>query len=388
MTSTLRVRPTANFAVAMIVVVGLTVALTSCSHPRERKVSQKAARHVVAEPALGQAYRVDEVRERQTPLNVVTAPGKIEANANRISRVMLPVPGRIVQVQVKFGDAVQEKQAIAILESPEADAAVATELQAEAALHQARASLSKAEADLERLRDLFANKAIPRKQLLEAENQQKQAEGSVRQSEALLGQSRRRLELLELQKGQFGQKLVVRAPITGKVLEVSVAPGEYRNDPNNSLMTIADLSSVWVTADVPESSIRFVQRGERVEIELTAYPGERFPGRVTQIADLVDPQTRTVKVRAELQNPGGRLRPEMFGQIRHMDSMERLPWVPLGAVVQLNGKSVVFVEAGPGSYQQREVSVEEPVGEYLPVSAGLKAGERVVVDGALLLKRN
>lgn len=372
----------------MIVVVGLTVALTSCSHPRERKVSQKAARHVVAEPALGQAYRVDEVRERQTPLNVVTAPGKIEANANRISRVMLPVPGRIVQVQVKFGDAVQEKQAIAILESPEADAAVATELQAEAALHQARASLSKAEADLERLRDLFANKAIPRKQLLEAENQQKQAEGSVRQSEALLGQSRRRLELLELQKGQFGQKLVVRAPITGKVLEVSVAPGEYRNDPNNSLMTIADLSSVWVTADVPESSIRFVQRGERVEIELTAYPGERFPGRVTQIADLVDPQTRTVKVRAELQNPGGRLRPEMFGQIRHMDSMERLPWVPLGAVVQLNGKSVVFVEAGPGSYQQREVSVEEPVGEYLPVSAGLKAGERVVVDGALLLKRN
>lgn len=326
--------------------------------------------------------------EHETPLNVVTAPGKIEANSNRISRVTLPLPGRITQVLVKFGDSVQQAQSIAILESPEADAAVSGALQAEASVNQARSSFAKADADLERLRDLYENKAIARKQLLEAENQKTQAQGSVKQAEASLRQAQRRLELLDLRNDEFGQKVIIRAPIAGKVLEVGVVPGEYRNDPNNPLMTIADLSTVWVTADVPESSIRFVQRGERVEIELTAYPGEHFPGRVTQIADLVDSQTRTIKVRAELANPGGRLRPAMFGQIRHIDSVRRLPWVPVSAVVHIQSKSVVFVETEAGKYEQRDVVLQDPVGEFLPVTAGVKAGDRVVVDGALLLRRN
>src|SRR6266403_1903802 len=128
-----------------------------------------------------------------------------------------------------------------------------------------------------------------------------------------------------LQAGKFGPSNQVRAPLSGKVLELNVAAGEYRNDTNAQLMTIANLSTVWVSADVPESSIRLVQAGERVDITLAAYPNELFRGRVTRIADTVDPQTRTVKVRAELDNPHGRFRPEMFGSIRHTEAIRIRP---------------------------------------------------------------
>jgi membrane fusion protein, heavy metal efflux system len=345
---------------------------------------------VTERPAQGpaQQYRVEEVSERDAPLNVVTAPGKIEANTNRISRVLPPVAGRVTQVLVKVGDSVTERQPLAVLESADADMAVSNVLQAEAAGSQAKAALTKADADFDRLRDLYENKAIARKELLQAENQEAQANGGLKQAEAALRQALRRLDILELKKEEFGQKILVRAPIPGKVLEVNVAPGEFRNDPNAALMTIADLSSVWISADVPESAIRFVDRGERIEIELTAYPGEVFWGRVAQIADVVDPQTRTIKVRGELDNRAGRLRPEMFGQIRHFDSVRRLPCVPLPAVVQIQGHSKVFVETSPGRYTPRDVTLGERIGELFPVTSGIHAGERVVVDGALLAKRD
>src|SRR5262249_1380068 len=153
----------------------------------------------------------------------------------------------------------------------------------------------------------------------------------------------------------------------GKLLDLSVVPGEFRNDTNAPLMTIADLSTVWVTSQVPETYIRFIQIGERVEISLVAYPGETFNGRVSRIADTVDPPTRRVKVEAEMENRDGRLRPEMFGSIHHIESIARLPVLPTGAVIQDGGSAVVFVETGPGRFEQRQVSVGKPDGQIVRV---------------------
>ena len=128
-------------------------------------------------------------------------------------------------------------------------------------------------------------------------------------------------------------------------------PGEFRNDTSASLMTIADLSTVWVTSQVPESYIRFVQVGERVEINLVAYPGETFDGRVSRIADTVDPQTRTVKVQAEMDNRDGRFRPEMYGSIHHVESTATMPVIPAAAVVQDGNRTIVFVERRAGTFR-------------------------------------
>lgn len=365
---------------------GQSAAPKQAAKESSARVVQTSSAPVGSELRPG-SFHTEPVVERPTPTNVVTAPGKVEANSNRISRVTPPVSGRVLQVLVRFGDAVKGGQPIAILESPESDAAVSEAQQAEASLNQAKSSLAKAEADLERIRDLYENKAVARKELLGAENQQVQASSEVKHAAAALQRTLRRLQILDLSKDEFGQKIVVRAPLSGKVLEVNVAPGEFRNDPTQPLMTIADLSSVWVTADVPESSIRFIQRGERVEIELTAYPGERFSGRVTQIADIVNPDTRTIQVRAELANSNGNLRPDMFGQIRHIDAIQPMPTIPRSALVRVSGKSVVYVESASGAYVKREVQTGEPFDEYIPIVSGLHTGERVVVDGAMLLTR-
>jgi cobalt-zinc-cadmium efflux system membrane fusion protein len=104
-----------------------------------------------------------------------------------------------------------------------------------------------------------------------------------------------------------------------------------------------------------------------------------------RIADTVDPQTRTIKVRAEMQNSQGRLRPEMFGSIHHIESQQTIPVVPAGAVIQAESHSMVFVQQSPGHFRRTEVSVGKRTGDVVPILSGVHAGDQVVVDGALLL---
>jgi cobalt-zinc-cadmium efflux system membrane fusion protein len=336
-------------------------------------------------PRLRQ-IRVAAVECKEIPLEEVTAPGKLEVNPNRISRVLMPVAGRIRQVLVRLGDSVAERQPVLTIDSPEAAAAMRAQTQAQAQLRQARAALAKAEKDLSRLRDLYEHRAAALKDVVSAENDLAQAQSAVEQAQAGLDEASRRLDVLGLQAGARSYEITASAPISGKVLEIAVAPGEYRNDTSASLMTIADLSTVWVTSNVPESSIRLIQTGERIEIELAAYPGEVFHGNVKRIADTVDPQTRTVKVQAELENRSGRLRPEMFGKIRHSHGSQTLPVVPASAVVQGEGGAAVFVERRAGEFERVRVRIGEIRGGLIPALSGLKAGDRVVVDGAILLK--
>ena len=138
---------------------------------------------------------------------------------------------------------------------------------------------------------------------------------------------------------------------------------------------------------MPESVIRHVSPGEAVEVTLSAYPGEKFRARVARIADVVDPQSRTVKVQAEIQNPGGRLRPEMFGEMRHTHAVRMLPALPATALLQLDGRNAALVEEAPGTFREAAIETGPPKGDVVPVFAGLKEGDRVVVDGAMLLKK-
>jgi len=361
------------------------VASAASPRPGEERLSDGSVVIPQDSPKLTEIH-VAEVKSASVPFAEVTSPGKIETNPNLVSRVALPLAGRVSSVMVKLGDAVNRGDALLSLESPDADAGVGAYLQGQAAITQAKANLNKAQADNDRAADLFQHDAIAKKDMLTAENALAQAKAALEQAQAALEQSDRKLRLLGLKPGEFGQKITLRAPISGKVLEMSVAAGEYRNDTNTPVMTIADLSTVWVSSDVAESAIRFIQVGERIDVELTAYPGETFHGRVTRIADTVDPQTRTIKVRAEMENSKGKLRPEMYGTIRHTDSMKTLPVVPVGAVLQGDGKTSVWVETARGHFQTVEVKTGERSGDILPVTSGLKTGARIVVDGAMLLR--
>jgi cobalt-zinc-cadmium efflux system membrane fusion protein len=330
--------------------------------------------------------KVETVATADAPSDEVGSPGKVEVNPNRVAHVLLPLQGRIAKVYVKIGDAVRQGQTLLELESPDADLAMSTYLQAGAALTQAKSVAAKSQADVDRTRDLFENNAVAKKDLLNAEAMSTQAKAAVEQAEAALQQTLRRLEILGLKPGAFGQHVEVKAPVSGKVLEMTIVPGEYRNDTSSPVLTIADLSTVWVTSDVPESSIRMVRKGERVDIELAAYPGEVFRGRVAQIADTVDPQTRTIKVRAEIQNLDGRLRPEMFARIRLISGTQVRPVIPVAAVLQGESGTYVVREVEPGRFRQTPVTLGVRLGEKVAVSQGLKSGDHVVTDGVLLVR--
>lgn len=354
---------------------------------RHRRGSSAAVQRITIPPSSPQLaqLQVEPVGQRQVNRSEVVAPGRISLNPNRMAKVLLPLPGRISQLSVQLGDTVRAGQTLLLVESAEADQAVADHLQAQSALVQAQASLAKAQTDLERLRDLHEHQAVALKEVIEADNQVRQASAVVSHSEAAVKQTSRRLEILGLQPGTFGQKVSVVAPLSGKALEIGVTPGEFRTDCSQPLLTIADLSKVWVVSDVTETSIRLIQVGERVEVELVAFPGELFEARVVRISDMIDPQTRTVQVQAEMANPQGRFRPGMFARIRHVHAPRALPVVPATAVLQTAGASYVFKEIQPGTYDKVRVTTESLADGKVALQTGLVPGDRVVVNGAVLL---
>jgi cobalt-zinc-cadmium efflux system membrane fusion protein len=378
-----------------LIAMTVALALCGCGHKDdvvEGSTKEAAVARTPGEVALPadspklQQIRVANVETGIVPTDQVVVPGRIEVNPNRVSHVALPVSGRVSNVGVKIGDYVKQGQPLFTVDSAEVDAAMGAGVQADAGVNQAKANLLKAEKDSERAHDLLDHGAIAQKEVINADNALSQAKASLEQAEAVKRQAVSKIELYGLKPNQFGQKLTVHAPISGKVLELSLVPGEYHNDTTNPVITIADLSTVWVSSDVPETYIRFIQVGERLDCELAAYPGRTFTGRVTRISDTVDPQTRTIRVRAEIANPAGMLKPEMFGKIRHVESTEQRPIVPEGAIIQDENKASVFVETARGRFQQTPVKIGAHVGSGVAVMSGLRAGDRIVVDGAMLLK--
>ncbi|MFZ5928108.1 MAG: efflux RND transporter periplasmic adaptor subunit [Acidobacteriota bacterium] len=378
-------------AVAAVCLLGLEACGSRRAGERAQVASTAAAQPDPARvsfppdsPKLEQ-IRVAPVDTVVAAVGVVTAPGKVEANSNRISRVFLPVTGRVLNVAVKTGDFVTRGQPLLTLESAEIDAAVAALQQAQAAVTQARAALAKARLDLDRTRDLYAHGAVPLKEVTNTEAVLAQADAAVAQAKAVEEQARRKLQILGASPDSYGQPVVLRAPVSGKVLDLSVVNGEYRNDLSNALMTIADLSTVWITSDVAETDIRHVRSGAPISFELAAYPGEVFHGRVTLISDTLDPQTRTVKVRSEMPNPDGRLKPEMYGTVQLAERSEPCAAVPAQAIFTRQGANYVWREAAPGVFDRVPVRTGSQNGALVVILEGLRPGDRIVVDGVMLL---
>ena len=381
---------------AAVILIGAVSLLGGCGRsetpaPSAASQPQQATKNInliTIPPDSPQAkqMRVEPVRTADVPTDEVLAPGKIMINPNRTSKLLLPIAGRIVSVMAQLGDSVIQGQPLVAIDSPDADAAVAAYHQGQATERQAQAALTKAQTEFDRAGKLYEAETIAQKDLVAAENDLAQAKAGLETARAGVEQARRKLEVLGLNPTDFHQRTFARAPISGKVLDINVAPGEYRNDTSAPLMTIADLSTVWVSSDVPESGIRLIHIGDRMTITCLAYPGETFSGRVARIADVVDPQTRTLKVYLDLANPQGRLRPEMFCTISHARDVRSVPVLPVSAVIQEYGKSIVFIERGPGQYERREVTVGARSSDIVPVLHGVQVGDRVIVDGAVLLR--
>jgi Cu(I)/Ag(I) efflux system membrane fusion protein/cobalt-zinc-cadmium efflux system membrane fusion protein len=207
--------------------------------------------------------------------------------------------------------------------------------------------------------------------------------------------TRRRLELWDISErdidrllatGEIRKTLTLHAPTSGVVTALGVRSG-MEVGPNQNLYTIADLSRVWVTADVYEYELPWLELGQQGSVELSYLPGREYSGPLTYISPFLDPKTRTAEVRLELPNPDGELRPEMFGNIIIQGApRESVVAIPSEAVIRSGRRSLVFVALGEGRFSPRPVSLGLDSGEgWLEITDGLSEGEEIVVSSQFLI---
>jgi len=186
----------------------------------------------------------------------------------------------------------------------------------------------------------------------------------------------------------MSSRIPIRTPLSGTVIERHVTEGQFVQPDSNPLLTIADLSSVWVLADIFERDLHRVQVGQKAEVRTEAYPDNQFVARVSYISEVIDPATRTVKVRFLVSNPGPRLKPEMFAAVTlFLDESVRGLTVPVKAVFNESGRNFVYVRVTDREFARRQVEIAPDGAARLRISTGLKAGDKVVSDGALLLRQ-
>lgn len=324
----------------------------------------------------GAGIRVAEAKV-QALADRITVPATVQPDQSRIAHVAPKVAGRIVRVHVALGAAVRTGQTLATIDSIEVG-------EAHAAYAESSAQLDLAQANFERARQLFEEQIIPQKDWLQAQAELQKARAAER---AAAG----RLRLLGVERptaeGQASSTYALIAPLSGTVIEMEdTVQGELAK-PEQSLFTVADLSHVWVQASLPEAELSRVPIGAPAVVEVTAYPDERFDGRVAYVSSMLDRETRTVQARIEVPNPRGRLKMEMFAtaHIETDGGMEQGLVVPRDAIVLMDGTPTLFVREGE-SFQARSVELGQSLASATVVRAGVQPGEQVVVAGAYALK--
>jgi membrane fusion protein, heavy metal efflux system len=303
------------------------------------------------------------------PLNA-----RIAYDDNRTARVFPPIAGRVVKIAVEAGQQVKAGDALLWIDAPDYALATSDSRKAEADL------LRKKEA-FERAKLLYEAKGMARKDLESAEADWHQAEAEAQRATA------RMQNLSANTDAAVEGRFVLRAPISGMVSERKVNAGsEVRPDANDPLFVITDTGRLWVMVDLPEQQLGKVKTGMPVSIEVDAYPEEAFRGRVTVVGGTLDPATRRVQVRCEVDNAQHKLMPEMFARVTPIaDAKSGLPRVPNTALFTQGLYSFIFVEQTPGVLQRRRVALGMQGADFTYIKEGLRAGERIVTSGALLL---
>lgn len=328
--------------------------------------------HLTDAALAGSDIRLIDVRGGAIAVQL-DVPAEIQFNPDRVAHVSSLVSGQIQAVSAAVGDRVEAGQVLVELNSVELG-------QARAELSRARALLGVASQNRDRQERLRAEGISSERSLLEAELVYEEAEAEREAASS-------RLRVFGVSGGS-GPALSLDSPIGGLVFERHATRGENVS-PDETLFVVADVSSVWITGRVYEQQVSRVVPGMAATLTLSAYPGRAWSGRVDFVGMALDEETRTLPIRVELENPDGVLRPGLFGTLRLVsDTAARSnALVPLGAVQDIDGSPVVFIEGEhSGEFAAVRVALGPQDGRQVEVTEGLSPGQRVVVEGAFALK--
>jgi cobalt-zinc-cadmium efflux system membrane fusion protein len=330
--------------------------------------------------------------------SVQVTDGKIALDANRTTAVFSPFSGRVIKVLANLGDYVEQGEPLLAVEAAEFAQAQNDLLSTQSTLDTARSQLSLARTTEQRKRALYEAKAGALQDWQQSQAELTAAENNLRAAQTALTLVRNRLRILgksdaeisALETVQRADALAfVRAPISGRVIERQVGPGQYiQSGASNPVYSIGDLSTVWLVANVRERDAPLMRRGTPVEVRVLALPDRVFKAKLTYVATAVDPNTHRLPVRAEVENSQGLLKPEMFASFSIITGRDSAaPAVPQEAIVFEGDSARVWVAQDDGSLRLHQITTGRISDGMVEAVAGLSAGENVVVSGTLFIDR-
>jgi cobalt-zinc-cadmium efflux system membrane fusion protein len=303
----------------------------------------------------------------------ITAPGNVESDPVRTVTVLPPGGGRVRDVKVALGDRVHRGQVLVVIDSPDVAQAYADNDKAASVARLAATNLHRAEGQ-------FKIGAIAQRDL-------DQARSDNQQTVAEYARSREHLRAIGAAEDARGEArlLTVHAPVTGSVTTLTVARGATINDTTQPVMTIADLSVVWVTALVAEKDLPNVARNQEAEVTLDAYPDKTLHGKVLFVPDILEADSRRNKTRIAFENPDYLLKPNMFTNVTLRGPAVERVVVPSSALLMNNDRTTVFVATAPWTFERRTVEPLLEESSQVALLSGVRPGEQIVVRGGILL---
>lgn len=341
--------------------------------------AEQAPDTVNATPALLQKLKIVVVGEAELR-DSLRVPARVELDQRRLAHIGASVSGRVVEIRRGLGEAVQKGDLLAVLNSGELATAQSDYLKAMSKL-QLRKSV------YDRAKQLYESGILATANLQQRENELSEAEVDLNAALdhlKIMGMTNRDLADLA-QRRNIKSLSPITATLSGTVIERKIALGQVVQ-PSDAVFTVADLSQIWLVADVSEQLAHWVREGDEAEAEIPALPGNRrFSGRLIYVGDVINPETRTATVRMEIPNADEVIKPNMLAilLIRKLGSQQAV--VPDEAVVREDNQDHVFVQVASNAFRLKAVTLGEQEGSVRPVIGGIAPGDRIVASGAFHL---
>jgi cobalt-zinc-cadmium efflux system membrane fusion protein len=280
-------------------------------------------------------------------------PATVESDPARTAVVLPALGGRVIEIKVALGARVRKGETLAIIDSPDLGQAYDDNDKAADAYRLTQKNLA-------RQQEQFKLGTLSSRDLDQAKSDDTQAAAEYARTQA-------RLKTIGVPEERHGHSTLmpVQSPVAGSVIAVNIATGNMINDPTQPIMTVADLSTVWVTAMVPEKDVAVIAKGEDADVSLSAYPGKVMHGKVLFVSDVIEPDSRRDKLRIAFSNADVSL--------------------PTSALLMNNDRTTVFVSTAPWTFERRIVAAELEEGATVALDSGVQPGEQVVVKGGILL---
>ena len=352
---------------------------------------------VTLDETQAQRFRIEPVQLREFRDERTTV-GRIAFNDDQTTAIFAPFQGRVLRLLAKPGDVVRPGRLLLAIDSPDLVQANADLIAASTAVQKAQNQVAQAERVVRRERLLFDGGAAPYKDFEQADSDLRNAQHDIKTAEGQLEAARNRLrapfgksdaEIAQVEATHEVDRVAqIVSPIAGTVTTRKVSPGQFvRADNTDPMFSIADVSTMWLVANVAETDIPLIKVGQDVAVQVMAYPGMVFRAHIAYIGASVDPVVHRLTVRAEIANPHGQLKPDMFASFRIMTGvLARSPGIPTGAVLREgDGTMTVWVTTDGKRLVKRTVKLGLQQDGFSQVLEGLRGGELVATESALFL---